>query len=133
MKSDIINFFSRTFMHFIFLLYFNTVISYYNPPNKALNHQIFNELEKLNEKYILLRDLNAKTEALGCSLGNENGIILEQILTQNDSVVFNNKEHTYRKFNSNVTEILYLVICSPSLFKHANIFRIFDESYLGSD
>lgn len=108
-----------------------SILTYYNPPNKSLSKEIFNKLG--NKNFILLGDLNAKSPVLGCVSTNENGLILEDILIDNNIICLNNKKPTYTNFSSLESDILDIALASSSTFKYFKSFQVLDNYDMGSD
>ncbi|RNA03367.1 hypothetical protein BpHYR1_004799 [Brachionus plicatilis] len=52
------------------------ILSLYNPPNKLLNFNIFEKINRNCKNFVLGGYLNAKTKQMGCKGENENGTIL---------------------------------------------------------
>ena len=53
--------------------------SYYNPPNKELNIELFEYIQNNFENYLIMGDLNAKNEIFNSKNTNRNGELLNQI------------------------------------------------------
>ena len=75
------------------------VITYYNPPQDTLRKSIFEKLNELKIKYILLGDLNAKSTLWLSESNNANGDILNEITINQDCIIVNTKEATHYSFN----------------------------------
>ena len=69
------------------------IVSYYNPPSSTLSTEIFKQLQ--NENFIVLGDLNSKSELFGCRKSNTNGELLVQLLEETNVILLNDNEHTY--------------------------------------
>ncbi|RNA02124.1 RNA-directed DNA polymerase from transposon X [Brachionus plicatilis] len=90
-------------------------IDLYNPPNIVLPFELFLDITKRCGKFILGGDLNAKAKSLGCFGENENGQILEKILSKLNLSVFNDKTPTFNRFKFEHFEILDLFLIPSSL------------------
>ena len=94
-------------------------IAYYNPPSKELSKELFRIANESKLKYIICGDFNSKLTSIGCNENNKNGYIIEEILKENDCVVFNDNTHTYYSFrDKNInysSDLLDLAICSSNL------------------
>lgn len=95
------------------------IISYYNPPNKKLNHEIFNYICMNFRNYILLGDLNAKSVHFKSKKSNNNGEILNSILSNQNCQILNESFeptfHIYKKsMKDDYHEFLDIIIGSPS-------------------
>ena len=75
------------------------LISYYSPPNKTISFETINYLSNLDDPFIIVGDLNAKTPTVGCRTYDESGKVLDKILTELDLLIMNDKTPTYHKFN----------------------------------
>ena len=77
---------------------------------------LFDEINKKCQYFILGGDLNAKSKAFGCySDDNKNGEILELILEELNICLLNDKSPTFFKAHNNYYEILDLFLCSSNL------------------
>ena len=109
------------------------ILSYYNPPNSELNKNLFDSLKTERLDFILVGDLNSKSPLFDAKNRNKNGLILENIIDENNLIVMKNQEPTYKKFNSDYKEILDLVICTPALIPLMDKITVFDDQSMGSD
>ena len=89
----------------------------------------------LGPNLILVGDLNSKALSIGCKSENQNGQILEEILTNSDLIVVNDKfSPTYfSRSNSDYSEILDLILCSSSMYQLASNFEVLEDYTMGSD
>ena len=67
------------------------------------------------------------------SLCELNGKILEQLLEESSLLLINNNSPTYRKFNSEYSEILDLFLCSDNLSSKIENFEVLYDDSMGSD
>lgn len=113
--------------------------TYYNPPYNQkrpilLNEEIFRLLSNKktpcgkNIPFVIAGDLNANTTTIGCLYQNENGNILENVMSDNNLVLIN--DHSPTRCNNN---ILDLIICSPELAHNFSCFKADEFSGLHSD
>jgi len=107
--------------------------SLYNPPSKLLPTEFFHDLESKKRTFILVGDLNSKTEVIGCKSNDRNGAILDQIQTDTSMVIHNNLTPTYNKFNSDYFELLDLVLSSENIANKINDFEVMYDQDMGSD
>ena len=107
------------------------VVAYYNPPDAVLNEQLFSFLS--NKHFILIGDLNAKSDIIGNSSSNRNGDILNNILLNNNIICLNDDSYTHISFNKENYSILDLAICSSDLYSNFDSFSCLDGFSLGSD
>ncbi len=109
------------------------IVAYYNPPDIDLSEEIFKILSNSNKDVILLGDLNAKSTASGGTSYNKNGEILDNVLFNHNLICINDREHTYYNFNGKSSDILDYCICSPSLFKNLESFKVLENHDMKSD
>ena len=80
----------------------HNLFSYYNPPNKHINYDLFEYIQKNFANFIIMGDFNAKSEIHGCENSNSNGKILEKILFNLNGMILNTKNTpTFHKYSSN--------------------------------
>jgi hypothetical protein len=110
------------------------IITYYNPPDKDLNIDMLNYLDEKFENYIICGDFNSKNTSFGCKVNNKNGTKLEEFILNSKALILNNKvDPTYYRTYNNYQEILDLFICSNSLFRLIDNFKVLNHKDLGSD
>ena len=86
-------------------LSFNLVSLY--APSNTLKVETIKKYSELGQDLFLLGDLNSKTPTVGCRSLDNNGKILDEILSSViDLCVLNNQEPTYFQFKSEYNEIL---------------------------
>jgi len=110
------------------------ILSYYNPPSSNvsnLSSEVFQRL--LNKHFILLGDLNAKSNLIGCRGETSSGLKLLEILDSEEIILLNDGSHTYFNFNEKNSDILDLAICSRSLHLNYDYFYTMSEWGMGSD
>ena len=80
----------------------HSFFSYYNPPNKKLNYELFEHIQKQYANFVIMGDFNAKCSIHGCNKSNKNGDIMETILFNLDGLLLNtNYLPTFHIINSN--------------------------------
>ena len=82
---------------------------------------------------LIMGDLNAKSEILGCRTTNKNGIILENILLNSNLIVANNSSPTYHCMHRNNQEILDWVLVSNEVSNTPLDFEVLNENLVDSD
>ncbi len=107
------------------------IISYYNPPDKALNQNLFEKLER--KKFILCGDLNSKCLESGCNSSNSNGKILSEILNMSYILNLNNSISTHRSFTNGKEDILDLILCSSKLHDNFVNLEVLKKHDMNSD
>lgn len=107
------------------------VITYYNPPDCTINEQLFEILEDKN--FILVGDLNSRSEIFGESCNNQNGVILNSLILNNNIICVNNKQATHINFSSKEESILDFVLISSSIYNSFVGFEVLDDFNMGSD
>ena len=70
---------------------------------------MFEFIEKNFKNYVLCGDLNSKNQAFGCKVDNKNGIKLNDILADNNTILLNNYDPTFHRDYADYTEILDLI------------------------
>ena len=71
------------------------LVTYYNPPDVSLRRDLFDTVHARYENYVICGDLNSKSLTTFCSSLNQNGEILEKILTDYPCQVVNDNSHTF--------------------------------------
>ena len=72
------------------------IISLYNPPQTNLNKEFFEYIESKYKNYLIIGDLNAKSNIFGNEKSNKNGEILERIIFNlNCQIINENYEPTF--------------------------------------
>ena len=113
-------------------LHFNLVSLY--APSNTLKLETVKKYSELGQDLFLLGDLNSKTPTVGCRSLDNNGKILDEILSSEiDLCVLNNQEPTYFQFKSDYSEILDLFLCSSSLANKMSHFEVLTDHRMGSD
>ena len=108
------------------------IITYYNPPSTELSHSFISHFSALGP-LMIAGDLNSKCKSIGCKSTNQNGKILEQLLEESSLLLINDNSPTYRKFNSEYSEILDLFLCSDNLSSKIENFEVLYDYSMGSD
>ena len=94
-----------------------TVCSVYIPPEHKLTKQELNNvIRQLPAPLILLGDFNGHSPLWGCNKKNDKGTIIEEVLSDNDLCIYNDKSQTYIHPATGATSSLDLTIASPSIF-----------------
>ena len=109
-----------------------TLCSIYLPPTlpidiKKLDHLI----DQLPKPFILSGDFNSHHTVWGCIDTNDKGRTIEEFITKQDLVLFNDKSSTYLHPASGSYSSLDLSICSPGIFPEFN-WKVLDDLH-GSD
>ena len=105
--------------------------SLYVPPDKLLSYTRLAEISK--SEFLLVGDLNAKSECIGCKTSNQSGKVLDNLILLPEFNIINNKDHTYFKFKSNYSELLDLAICSSEINSKISNFEVLTDQCMGSD
>ena len=61
----------------------------YNPLQLTLNKNVLKDLINLEDKHILAGDLNACAKSLGCKRNNDSGLVLEELLVEEEITLCN--------------------------------------------
>ena len=100
-------------------------------PAKILSKELFHSIARQKDEWVVMRDLNSKLISLGYETNNDRG--LEDSLLDNNGLVLNSLEQTWRKFRTSYHfGILTLRICSPEISKVLNSLTV-PEEYIDSD
>ena len=113
------------------------IFSYYNPPQTTLCKEIFDDIEKMYENYIICGDLNSKSFVFNCKSENSNGNILEDIIINNNCQnindgIFSPKFHTVT-VNTNYHELLDFFVGSPIFGGNLEDYSVENNDLLESD
>jgi len=73
------------------------IATYYNPPKKNLNEELFRLLLEKRVPFLVGGDLNANNLSLGNSYDNESGKILEKMTLDHDLNILNDESLTTEK------------------------------------
>ena len=76
-------------INIIFKKIAHNFFTYYNPPIAKLNYELFVYLQQNFNNYILMGDLNAKSEMYGNFKQNKNGDLLENVLFNLNGMILN--------------------------------------------
>jgi exonuclease III len=109
------------------------LVSYYNPPKSALSSDLFVKMFELNSNFIVAGDLNAKSLSIGCKAPNNNGRILENLLSSTDLVVLNDDTPTHKRFGTEELDILDLFISTNNMLRYFKNFTVLQDHCMGSD
>ena len=86
------------------------LVSLYSPLN-TLKFETVKKYSELGSELFILGDLNAKTRTVGCRSLDNNGKVLDEILSSDlDLYVLNDKSPIYYIFNYDYSEILDLFL-----------------------
>ncbi len=116
--------------------------SLYSPPIRVLPYEFFVNLETLKTKFILVGDLNSKSESIGCRSQDTSGSMLDQILTETSIIIHNDNNPTYYQFQGTkrleknkpqYSEILDLVLSSFDMAYRIQKFAVLNEQKMSSD
>jgi exonuclease III len=109
------------------------VVSYYNPPDKQVDSNLFQRLDESGSEFMICGDLNSKMKCFGCKQDSGNGEILCDILSGSGGIVLYNNKPTYHSYsNREINDVLDYFIVSPFLMERQDSFEVSNES-LGSD
>ncbi len=111
------------------------LVTYYEPKGDSLSAEAIESYMRLGPNLILVGDLNSKALSVGCRVVNRNGILLEEILSNTDLIVINDKfSPTYFSYGGkNYSEILDLILCTGLMYKYASNFEVLSDYIMGSD
>ncbi len=120
--------------------------SFYSSPTQVIPYDFFSSLEIKKTDFVLVDDLNSKTESIGCKGNDQSGKILEKILTDTSITIHNDTTPTYYQHQGKkrirmeseqnipqYTEILDLVLSSSSLNNKITSFEVLTEHDMTSD
>ena len=94
-----------------------TLCSLYLPPNQVLNiDDLQGLISQLPRPFLLVGDFNAHNPLWGCGGTNRRGRQLEDLISNNELCLLNNKSHTYLHPATGSYSALDLSICSPDIF-----------------
>lgn len=108
------------------------IFSLYSPAN-TLKLDTVQKFCELGPELLILGDLNAKTFSVGCKSYDNNGRVLDEILSETSLAVLNDNSPTYFGRNDEYEEILDLIICSGLLVNKAAFFQVLSNHMMGSD
>ena len=107
---------------------------------------IFSAFTVLLPSFILVGDLNSKTQSIGCKSQDQSGEVLDLVLTDTSFVIHNNEIPTYYQFRSDIrlnkelfqniaqySEILDLAISSSNLTNRIRNFEVLTDHNMTSD
>ena len=107
------------------------VFTYYNPPLTTPNEAIFRYISTINDKCILVGDINCKNTVWGSSKTDRRGVELLEMLSNHNLVVYNDGNKTRYDPVSGKEECLDLTIGN---IQSSNLFHEFWVGYdVGSD
>ena len=93
-----------------------TFCSVYILPNFSLHpRQLHSLLQQLPSPHILVGDFNGHNILWGCNKTNSRGEIIEDLMTNNNICLMNDKSHTYLHPATGTLSSLDLSFCHPSL------------------
>jgi hypothetical protein len=94
-----------------------TICNLYLPPNSQISQRSLNNLvRQLPTPFIILGDFNGHNPLWGSPDLNFRGRQIEQLLSDYDLCLFNNKQITYLHMPTKSFHSLDLAICSPQVF-----------------
>jgi len=109
------------------------LVSLYSPA-KTLNFEAIKKYSELGPELFLLGDLNSKTPVVGCNSLDENGKVLEHILSELELTVINDLTPTYYSHsNEKYSEILDIMLCTSQVANRISKFEVLTEEKMGSD
>ena len=116
--------------------------SLYSPPGQIISYDFFKNLEVNKIDFIIVGDLNSKTQSIGCKSQDQSGHVLDLVLTDTSFVIHNNEIPTYYQFRSNIrlsvqksqySEILDLAISSSNISNRIRNFEVLTKHNMTSD
>ena len=94
-----------------------TICSVYIPPSFSLTSEHLNSLiQQLPTPYLLLGDFNGHNILWGNKENNSRGELIENIITNNDICLMNDKSYTYMHDPTGSFSSIDLSLCHPSIF-----------------
>ena len=117
-----------------------TICSVYIPPSFSLKYEhLIALIQQLLAPYLLLGDFNGHNILWGNKENNVRGELIENVITNNDICLMNDKSYTYMHYPPGSFFSIDLSLCHPSLFldfnwsvckyqHHSDHFPIFIES-----
>ena len=117
-----------------------TICSVYIPPSFSLKYEhLIALIQQLPAPYLLLGDFNGHNILWGNKENNARGELIENVITNNDICLMNDKSYTYMHYPTSSFFSIDLSLCHPSLFldfnwsvckdqHHSDHFPIFIES-----
>ena len=117
-----------------------TICSVYIPPSFSLKYEhLIALIQQLPAPYLLLGDFNGHNILWGNKENNARGELIENVITNNDICLMNDKSYTYMHYPTGSFFSIDLSLCHPSLFldfnwsvckdqHHSDHFPIFIES-----
>ena len=98
-----------------------TIYSVYIPPSFSLTSEHLNSLiQQLPTPYLLLGDFNGHNILWGSKENNSRGELIENIITNNDICLMNDKSYTYMHYPTGSFSSIDLSFCHPSIFLDFN-------------
>lgn len=112
--------------------------SFYSPPNQVIPYEFFSSLEVRKVKFILVGDLNSKSESIGCKSQDPSGSVLDKILTDTSIIIHNDQTPTYYQFRGEnrteqYSEILDIVMSSCILANKIVGYEVLVDQNMESD
>ena len=117
-----------------------TICSVYIPPSFSLKYEhLIALIQQLPAPYLLLGDFNGHNILWGNKENDARGELIENVITNNDICLMNDKSYTYMHYPTGSFFSIDLSVCHPSLFldfnwsvckdqHHSDHFPIFVES-----
>ena len=108
-------------------------IALYIPPKNEMDKEIFNYIELNHENYVIMGDLNAKSDTFGHLKKNKNGSILDEILLTNKCQIINENFkptfHCIKKDAENYGSFLDFFIGSPLIANLSYDYKILKSDF----
>ena len=129
-ETDIANLFNEEIVGFTCKLINTTVsfFSYYNPPDKEININIFNYIQNNYINFLIMGDLNAKSLIFNSKKTNRNGSIIDSILLNNNCQIINESFeptfHIIKEDKPDYCAFLDLLLGSPLIANIAYDYQI---------
>lgn len=109
-----------------------TFLTLYLPPGAQFPNDNFFTTLSNTKNLILCGDLNSKSKAWYSKKRNQNGILLEQVISEQDLTIVNNKKPTFYFKQTNTLDILDLIITTPDILNKITNLHI-PQNHLSSD
>jgi len=86
-----------------------TVVNLYIPPDHTVNSDLLSSI--FTPRTVIVGDLNAKNRLWGSPDADQRGMVIENLMDDNNFVVLNNGQPTYTHYNGTQTHLDLALIC----------------------
>ena len=107
------------------------ICTYYNPPGKYVNPNIFEHCNKLKGATVICGDLNCKNSAWGSTADDPPGDHLLHTINDNNFAILNDGNMTRCDPYYGTEQVLDIVCCNQTALRHFNYFSVGPD--IGSD